>query len=83
MQAPFSFRPLSRSDFPLLQEWLGRAHVAAWWHERLDLTSVEVKYGPRVDGTEPTYVFVSNMLDGRLDGFSGISGRITQSMRYN
>jgi len=58
MQAPFSFRPLSRSDFPLLREWLRRPHVAAWWHERLDLASVEAKYGPRVDGAEPTYVFV-------------------------
>lgn len=30
----------------------------AWWHERLDLAGVEAKYGPRVDGAEPTHVFV-------------------------
>ena len=53
-----SFRPLERSDFPLLQEWLSAPHVAAWWNERLDLRGVEAKYGPRVDGTEPTHVFV-------------------------
>jgi aminoglycoside 6'-N-acetyltransferase len=53
-----SFRPLSRSDFPLLQEWLSAPHVAAWWHERFDLASVYAKYGPRVDGAEPTHVFV-------------------------
>jgi aminoglycoside 6'-N-acetyltransferase len=33
-------------------------HVAAWWHESLDLESVDLKYGPRVDGIEPTHVFV-------------------------
>jgi RimJ/RimL family protein N-acetyltransferase len=58
MQASISFRPLGRYDFPLLQEWLSAPHVDAWWHERLDLASVDAKYGPRVDGTEPTHVFV-------------------------
>jgi aminoglycoside 6'-N-acetyltransferase len=58
MQTPISFRPLGRSDFPLLQEWLSAPHVVAWWHEPLDLASVTAKYGPRVDGTEPTRVFV-------------------------
>jgi aminoglycoside 6'-N-acetyltransferase len=32
--------------------------VAVWWHECLDLAGVEAKYGPRVDGDEPTHVFV-------------------------
>jgi len=32
--------------------------VAAWWHERLDLATVHARYGPRVDGAEPTHVFV-------------------------
>lgn len=58
MQATISFRPIGRSDFPLLQEWLSNPHVAAWWHERLDLASVDAKYGPRVDGAEPTHVFI-------------------------
>jgi aminoglycoside 6'-N-acetyltransferase len=58
MQASISFRPLRRSDFPLLQEWLSAPHVAAWWHEPLDLAGIHAKYGPRVDGTEPTHVFV-------------------------
>ena len=58
MQASISFRPLQRSDFLPLQEWLAAPHVAAWWNERNDLASVEAKYGPRVDGTEPTHVFV-------------------------
>ena len=58
MQASVSFRPLCRSDFPLLKEWLSARHVVAWWHEPLDLASVEAKYGPRVDGHEPTHVFL-------------------------
>jgi aminoglycoside 6'-N-acetyltransferase len=57
-RASILFPPLSRSDFSQLQEWLSAPHVAAWWHERLDLASVEAKYGPRVDGVEPTHVFV-------------------------
>ncbi len=57
-QAFLLFRPLARSDFPLLQEWLCAPHVAAWWHECLDLEGVDAKYGPRVDGAEPTHVFV-------------------------
>jgi aminoglycoside 6'-N-acetyltransferase len=68
MQVSISFRPLSRSDFPLLQEWLSAPHVAAWWHETLDLASVHAKYGPRVDGAEPTHVFVIEQ-DGRSVGW--------------
>jgi RimJ/RimL family protein N-acetyltransferase len=58
MQASISFRPLRRSDFPLLQQWLSAPHVAVWWRECLDLAGVETKYGPRVEGDDPTHVFV-------------------------
>jgi aminoglycoside 6'-N-acetyltransferase len=58
MNASISFRPLARHDFPKLQGWMSAPHVATWWHELLDLASVEAKYGPRVDGAEPTHVFV-------------------------
>ena len=58
MQTSISFRPVGRSDFPLLQQWLSAPHVAVWWNELHDLTSIEAKYGPRVDGAEPTHVFV-------------------------
>jgi len=58
MQSPIAFRPLRRSDFGLLQQWLSAPHVASWWHEPLDLAGVEAKYGPRVDGAEATHVFV-------------------------
>jgi aminoglycoside 6'-N-acetyltransferase len=53
-----SFRTLARSDFPLLQRWLSEPHVDAWWHDALDLVALEQKYGPRIDGIEPTHVFI-------------------------
>ncbi len=58
MPASISFRPLQRSDFLLLQQWFVSPHIAVWWNERTDLASIEAKYGPRVDGTEPTQVFL-------------------------
>jgi RimJ/RimL family protein N-acetyltransferase len=33
-------------------------HVDDWWHESLDLAGVHAKYLPRIDGSEPTHVFV-------------------------
>jgi aminoglycoside 6'-N-acetyltransferase len=53
-----SFRPLNRSDLPLLQQWLSAPHVDAWWHQPLDLIGLEQKYGPRIDGMEPIHVFI-------------------------
>jgi len=53
-----SFRALERADFPLLQRWLSEPHVDAWWHEPLNLVGLEQKYGPRIDGIEPTHVFI-------------------------
>ena len=63
-----SFRALDRSDFPLLQRWLSEPHVDAWWHEPLDLVRLEKKYGPRIDGIEPTRVFMIEH-DGRPIGW--------------
>jgi aminoglycoside 6'-N-acetyltransferase len=55
-QSIISFRELGRSDFPLLQKWLAAPHVAVWWNERFDLASLEAKYGPAIDGSEPIHV---------------------------
>jgi aminoglycoside 6'-N-acetyltransferase len=53
-----SFRELERSDFRLLQKWLAAPHVAAWWNERFDLASLEAKFGPAIDGSEPIHVYL-------------------------
>jgi RimJ/RimL family protein N-acetyltransferase len=53
-----SFRPLRLEDLPLMQRWLSMPHVDAWWHEPLDAAGVQAKYAPRIDGSEPTHVFL-------------------------
>jgi aminoglycoside 6'-N-acetyltransferase len=68
MADELNFRALKRVDFPLLQRWLAEPHVAAWWHEQLDLASIEKKYEPRIDGREPTHVFTIEQ-GGRSIGF--------------
>ena len=52
------FRPLRREDFPTVARWLAAPHVARWWSESPELDYIERKYGPRVDGTSPTEMFV-------------------------
>jgi aminoglycoside 6'-N-acetyltransferase len=61
-----AFRPLQRSDFPLLQKWLAAPHVAGWWNERFDLSSLDAKYGPRIDGSEPIHVYVIEHAGARI-----------------
>ena len=62
-----AFRPLTRDDFPLLATWLAEPHVAAWWREPADPASIEQRYGPGVDGTDPTRLYVITE-DGRPVG---------------
>jgi RimJ/RimL family protein N-acetyltransferase len=54
-----SFRPLTREDFPLLHRWLITPAVQAWWrsHTRT-VDDVERKYGPQVDGSDPTRLYL-------------------------
>lgn len=56
--ATIRFRRLAREDFEMLSAWLASPHVAAWWRDPSDLESVEADYGPSIDGTDPTEVFV-------------------------
>ncbi len=57
-ETDFSFRPLNRQDFSILQKWLAEPHVREWWHDDLNAEEIEARYGPRVDGTEPTHVYI-------------------------
>ena len=61
------FRPLAHADLPLVSAWVAAPHVARWWTDVSDLASVERKYGPRIDGTEPTEMFVI-VVDGEPVG---------------
>ncbi len=53
-----AFRPLQRSDFPLLARWLAAPHVAVWWRQAHSISALESEFGPAVDGRDPTEVLI-------------------------
>jgi aminoglycoside 6'-N-acetyltransferase len=53
-----TFVPLMRHDFTRVVGWLAQPHVAEWWHKPQGLEAFEAEYGPCVDGTDPTLVFI-------------------------
>jgi aminoglycoside 6'-N-acetyltransferase len=55
---PIGFRRLERSDFSVVAAWLAAPHVTVWWRHRTSMADVEADFGPVVDGTDPTEVFV-------------------------
>lgn len=68
MEGNFTFRPLARSDFQLLSQWLAQPHVARWWDDDPDLEAIEADYGGCIDGTEPAEVFIA-LREGEPVGF--------------
>jgi aminoglycoside 6'-N-acetyltransferase len=50
--------PLRRTDFPLLVDWLAQPHVARWWKSPKTLHEVEAEFGPCLDGSDPTVLFL-------------------------
>lgn len=52
------FRPLAWADLPLLADWLSRPHVKQWWQEEHDLASVTARYGPSLEGSDKTELFI-------------------------
>ena len=61
---------MTRSDLPALTRWLQAPHVRRWWHNDGEPTTdrVTATYGPRVDGTTPTRMWVVEV-NGRSVGF--------------
>jgi aminoglycoside 6'-N-acetyltransferase len=53
-------RPLARSDLPLLSRWLREPLVARWWNEPSAPEALEERYGPSIDGTDPTAVYLAD-----------------------
>jgi aminoglycoside 6'-N-acetyltransferase len=50
---------MTRADLPMLARWLAQPHVGEWWRdEPADRAAVEAKYGPCIDGDDPTELFV-------------------------
>ena len=65
----YSFRPLARSDYPLLCGWLMQPHVLRWWADDASAEGVEADYGGVIDGAEPCEVFIAYR-DGVAIGFT-------------
>ncbi|HEX7099372.1 MAG TPA: GNAT family N-acetyltransferase [Acidimicrobiia bacterium] len=61
------FRPLTRADFSILARWLAQPHVARWWNHEYTMEAVERDFGPSVDGTDPTGMYLV-LLDDRPIG---------------
>lgn len=68
-QVTLGFRPLTRADLGDVVRWVREPHVARWWNdEATDLAAAERHYGPAIDGTDPTRVWVIEV-NGRSVGF--------------
>jgi len=53
-----SFRPLARADLALFGRWLDDPVVHRWWPDSHQPAELEADYGPAIDGTDATEVFV-------------------------
>ena len=65
----WDFRPIARSDYPLLGRWLLQPHVRRWWDDDASPKGIEADYGSCVDGTEPAQVFIARR-DGHPAGLA-------------
>lgn len=63
-----SFRPLEAHDLPMMQAWLQRSHVAAWWGAPSTLEEVEAEYLPTIDGRSSTKAYIVS-INGQAVGF--------------
>jgi aminoglycoside 6'-N-acetyltransferase len=59
MRVGIGFRRLQRADFPLLARWQAEPLVARWWGPPPNAAELEKRYGPGIDGKDPTEVFVA------------------------
>jgi aminoglycoside 6'-N-acetyltransferase len=65
-----ALRAMVRGDLPDVLRWRRHDHVRRWWRAREEPTeeSVARQYGPRIDGVEPTRMWVVEV-NGRSAGF--------------
>lgn len=65
-----ALRAMTRGDLPDMLRWRSAEHVRRWWHgvEEPTLEAVTARYGPRIDGMEPTRMWVVEV-NGRSVGF--------------
>jgi RimJ/RimL family protein N-acetyltransferase len=58
-----ALRPVARDDFDRLSQWLAAPHVSRWWRQSADDESIELEFGPIVDGTDATEGFIAEIED--------------------
>ncbi len=63
-----SVQPLQRADLGLLAAWLADPVVARWWAEDPAADAVQARYGPSIDGDDPTALYLG-LDDGAPFGF--------------
>jgi RimJ/RimL family protein N-acetyltransferase len=65
-----ALRPMTRADLGDLLRWRQAPHVERWFPsaEPLTIETIEARYGPRIDGTAATRMFVVTV-DGASVGF--------------
>jgi RimJ/RimL family protein N-acetyltransferase len=63
-------RAMTRGDLPLVTRWRQQPHVLRWWQSDGEPTAerVAAAYGPDIDGTTPTRMWVVEV-NGRSIGF--------------
>lgn len=67
-----TFRPLTRADLPDVVRWQHSPAARRWFHAGgLTLEQAEERYGPRIDGTHPTRMFVA-LLGDRPIGYAQV-----------
>ena len=63
------FRPLTRSDLPLVVRWQHSEAARPWFGGGLSLEQAIERYGPRIDGVDPVRMYVA-LLGGRPVGYA-------------
>lgn len=68
------FRPLATADLSQLCAWFAEPEIARWWNMPATLDAVSAKYQPRIDGIEPTRMWILEV--------DGIAAGLLQSYRH-
>jgi aminoglycoside 6'-N-acetyltransferase len=85
------FRALVVADLPRLHRWLHDAEVVRWYAPSApSLAAVRRKYGPRIDGTSATRVYIATLDGGdaglfqtyRFDAYRDYARRIGADCRW-
>ena len=61
------FRSMTHADLPHVARWQQAPHAARWFHSH-DLDRAQDRFSPRIDGIEPTRMWVIE-INGRSVGF--------------